>query len=62
MDRLIAGTTSAVQVETYIDKWLRDGRIKKSLYEYLGLTWDEYVAFTLKRKTLKQIVNDREKI
>lgn len=61
IDKLIAGAISAKQVETHINKWLNDKRIKKDLHEYLGFTWDEYVAFITEKKTLKQIVLDREK-
>jgi len=62
MEMLIEGLVTESEIDDYIDKWHEDERIKCSLNEYLGMSWDEYSLWATKPSSLSSIVFARNKL
>ena len=61
MEMLIEGLVTESEIDDYVDRWHEDERIKYSLHEYLGMSWDEYSLWTTKPSSLSSIVFARNK-
>ncbi len=58
IDLCLEGSALLEQVDDFIDQW-HDGNSQTSLYEYLGLTRDEYAAFVENPDYLSSILMSR---
>ncbi|MCP4339531.1 MAG: hypothetical protein GY799_11735 [Desulfobulbaceae bacterium] len=58
IDLCLEGLVLLEQIDDFIDQW-HDGNSQKSLYEYLGLTRDEYAIFVEDPEHLSSILMSR---
>lgn len=60
IEKCIAGEANLEEIDDYVEKWHNgDGR-NMELYEYLGMTKQEYSVWMLKPNEIENIINDRK--
>lgn len=60
LEMYLAGKLSADDIDDYIDEWHRDPR-GKQIFEYLGMTRDEYSSWVRDPEILPEIAAARRK-
>lgn len=62
IDKVLAGQAKPEDIDDYVDRWHETDQGKHLfLYNYLGMTQDEYAAWVKWPLTLESILNERRK-
>jgi len=61
IDKCINGDSLLDEVDDYVDAWHDDTSDNAELYQYLGMTWQEYSLWVTNPNILGEIVDARRK-
>lgn len=61
VDLCLSGDVLEDEIDDFVDKWHEDEESNLELYEYLGMSWDEYSVWATKPSILPFILVARKR-